>query len=236
MAQPPTSFLFVVNELSVNDEPYRGGRAPRSDAMGHWLPPIHSAGFGTQRPGYMFRWSDGTITDISHTGYQWYNGEGWYTNYANVSTLLAHYETTSLFWCNDFTQFLMLESDATREDMETADPPHNQWFPLTFLNMGRVSRVAAAMSDQYLAGNSAWWIQRLGLEAYRSLERDTIVAASGLGGRLATVFALVAFSCRDAAELRAILTSHGDWRRRLGSHNAHGSMLSIGCTLFYINC
>jgi hypothetical protein len=236
-AQTPTSFLFVVNELSVNDEPYHGGRAPRSDIAGHWLPPIHSAGFGAQRPGCMFRWSNGIITDISHTGYQWYNNEGWYTNYTNISTLLIRYETTSLFWCNDFTQFLMLESDTTTEDIERADPLYNKWLPLTFLNIGRVSRVAAAMSDQYLAGNNAWWIPRLGLEAYRSLERDKIVPASGLGGRLATVFALVAFSCRDIAELYTILTSHEGWCKRLRNYNTlHGSMLSIRYILFYTTC
>jgi len=117
----------------------------------------------------------------------------------------------------------MLESDATREDIETAEPPHNRWYPLTFLNMGRVSRVAVALGDNYLAGNSAWWIERLGLEAYRSLDRNTPLAVNGLGGRIATIFALVAFSCGDAAELYAILTSHEGWRRRLRNYNAvHG--------------
>ncbi|PQE24184.1 hypothetical protein CJF31_00002416 [Rutstroemia sp. NJR-2017a BVV2] len=217
MARTPTSFLLVVNELSVNENPYDGGIPPRTNEHGYWLPPIHSAGFGQQIPGRLFRWSQGNITDLYNTGYQWYNGGWWHTSNDRVTTLLTHYETTSLFWCNDFTQFLMLETDATTQDIETAEHPHNRWYPLTFHNTGRVSRVAAA-GDQYLAGNRAWWIDRLGLEAYRSLERHTPVAVSGLGGRIATIFALVAFSCRDADELYTILTSH-DWCRGLRNHH-----------------
>jgi hypothetical protein len=224
-AQTPTSFLFVINELPINDDPSRGGIQPRSDPMGYWLPPIYSAGFGPQRPGRMYRWSDGTITDVYHRGYQWYNGGGWQNNYG-VSTPLTYYETTSLFWCNDFTQFLMLEDDVTTKDMEPVEPPYNYWYPLTFHNTGKVSRIGAPMDDQYLIGNKAWWIERLGLKAYRSLERNIPLVVYGLGGRIATIFALVAFSCRNATELRTILTSHEGWCKKLRNYNTlHGSML-----------
>jgi len=112
----------------------------------------------------------------------------------------------------------MLESDATTQDMETAAPPDNRWYPLSFHNVNGVSRVMVALDDQYLAGNRAWWIERLGLESYRSLERTRPVEANGLGGRIATILGLVAFSCRDANDLYTILTSR-DWCRRLRVHN-----------------
>ncbi|KAM3084278.1 hypothetical protein ACMFMG_001616 [Clarireedia jacksonii] len=223
MAQIPTSFLFVVNELPVNNNAYDGGIEPRANEYGYWLPPIYSAGFAPQIPGRMYRWSNGNINDVSLNGYQWHNGQGWYTSYQHISTPLTPYATTSLFWCNDWTQFLMLESDATAEDIETAEPPNHRWYPLSFLNVGRVSRVATAMEDQHLAGNHAWWIERLGLESYRSIQRANRLSVDGLGGRIATIFALVAFSCPNATDLHTILTSHEGWRRGLRNYNAaHG--------------
>lgn len=237
MAEHPTSFLFVVNELSINDDRDHGGLAPRLNENGHWSPPIYRAGFGPQSPGCMFRWSNGNITEVYHNGYQWHNGVGWHTRSDGVSTALTPYETTSLFWCNDWTQFLMLENDATVEDMDTAESPHNRWYPLTFLNAGRLSRVAAALDDPRLAGNHAWWIEKLGLRSYRSRERTKRLPVDGLGGRIATIFALIAFSCPNATELHSILTSREGWRSRLRIYNAeNGSMSFTIWVLFYINC
>ncbi|PQE33740.1 N-acetyl-gamma-glutamyl-phosphate reductase protein [Rutstroemia sp. NJR-2017a WRK4] len=218
MTQTPTSFLFVVNELPVNDNPDWGGIPPRVNENGHWIPPMYRAGFGAQIPGHLFRWRQGNITHVYNGDYQWYNGDWWHNSHDRGHNLLTHYRTTSLFWCNDFTQFLMLESDATTQDMETAAPPDNRWYPLTFHNVNGVSRVVVALDDQYLAGNRAWWIARLGLESYRSLERTRPVEVNGLGGRIATILGLVAFSCRDANDLYTILTSR-DWCRGLRDHN-----------------
>ena len=208
------SFLFVVNELPVNEDMF-----PRADENGRWLPPMSRAGFSPQIPGTMFRWREGSITSASANGYQWYNGNGWVQG--NIPLTL--YRTTSMFWCNEWTQFLTTDGDVSTRDMGSSPIPQNRWYPLTFDHDGTLSRVGEAFEDQYLAGTGARWMGQLGLSSH---DPHDAPQSTGLAGNLATVIGLVAFSCR-AANLDAVLLNdrawrHYDWR---GHNREHGREL-----------
>ncbi|KAI9647471.1 hypothetical protein NHQ30_003856 [Ciborinia camelliae] len=216
-----TSFLFNVNELHVNEDPDNGGIAPRANDNGRWVPPICRAGFLAQTPGRMFRWTDGYITDAGYE-YQWLGGNGW--TYPN-NQILQHYRSTTLFWCNEFTQFQMMEVDATTIDIATSEFPNNRWYPLTFRHDGTLSRVSVSLEEQYLAGRDGVWVGQLGLQAYRHRRNRP---TSGLAGNLATIVALVAFSCTDGSALYNVLIDNIAWRRQWRPHGAeHGSKLSV---------
>ncbi|ESZ98584.1 hypothetical protein SBOR_1034 [Sclerotinia borealis F-4128] len=216
-----TSFLFNVNELPINDDPDNGGVAPRANVNGRWIPPIYRAGFLAQIPGRMFRWADGYITDAGYE-YRWFGGDGWNSD----NQMLQHYRSTTLFWCNEFTQFQMMEVDASTLDVATSDFPNNRWYPLTFLYDGALSRVSAALEEQYLAGRDGAWVGQLGLQSYRHRRNRP---TNGLAGNLGTIVALVAFSCHDDRSLYNVLINHMAWRRQWRPHTAeHGRLHERG--------
>lgn len=214
---PSTSFLFSINELPINDDPNQGGRVPRVNENGRWVPPIYSNGFWPQVPGHMFRWKDGVITWAE--GYQWYNGGGW----GPGSIPLTPYRTTSMFWCNEWTQFLTANGDVTTRDIATALFPDNRWYPLSFDHNDALSRVDSAFEHQHLAGTGDNWIGPLGLRSYSNNNRHA-PQSTGLAGNLSTVIGLIAFSCR-ADELVAVLLNDRAWRRNewRGHGREHGS-------------
>ncbi|THV50001.1 hypothetical protein BGAL_0169g00120 [Botrytis galanthina] len=214
--QHHTSFLFNANELYVNEDPESGGRPPRVNENGRWVPPVYRDGFLPQTPGRMFRWNNGHI-EYAGSNYQWINGQG--LTYPNNETL-QHYSSTTLFWCNEFTQFQMMEADATTIDIATSDFPYNRWYPLTFRYEGTLSRVSASVEEQYLAGRDGAWIAQLGLQAYRNRRNRR---TEGLAGNLATIVALVAFSCTDDDTLYNVLINNRAWRGQLRVYDAeHG--------------
>ncbi|KAB8303736.1 hypothetical protein EYC80_005119 [Monilinia laxa] len=217
-----TSFLFNVNELHVNDDANNGGVAPRTNENGRWMPPIYRAGFLPQTPGRMFRWADGYIIDAGYD-YQWFGGEG--LTYSN-NQRLQHYRSTTLFWCNEFTQWQMIEEDATTIDIATSDFPNNRWYPLAFRQDGTLSRVSASLEEQYLAGKDGAWIGQLGLQTYRHRRNRP---TTGLAGNLATIVALVAFSCNDDRALYNALINDIAWQRQWRTHAAeHGRIHERG--------
>lgn len=215
-----TSFLFNVNELHVNEDPENGGRPPRVNENGRWVPPIYRDGFLPQTPGRMFRWTNGYV-EYAGTDYGWLNGQGF--AYLN-DEMLQHYGSTTLFWCNEFTQFQMMEADATTIDIATSDFPYNRWYPLTFRYERTLSRVSSSVEEQYLAGRDGTWIAQLGLQTYRHRSNHP---TEGLAGNLATIVALVAFSCTDEDTLYDVLVNNLAWRGQLRIYDAeHGSKLS----------
>jgi len=210
----PTSFLFCVNELVINDEPTSGGVPPRVNANGRWLPPLESRGYYPPRPGVVFRWTEGEITVAD--GYQWYNGGCWSPNgYATP------HRATTIFYCNRFTQMLTANGDASLRNFETSNHPDNRWWPLTFLHDRALSRVTESGDEQDLAGTGGAWIHQLGLENNRNEDRRAPVS-TGLAGNLATIIGLIALSCQEG-QLQTILQA-GVWDRfRWRGHNLpHG--------------
>jgi len=213
---PSISFLFSVNELPINDEPDQGGLVPRVDDNGRLLPPLYSNGFWPQVPGHMFRWKDGVITRAE--GYQWYNGDGW----APGNIPLTLYRATSMFWCNEWTQFLTADGDVSTRDIATSLFPNNRWYPLTFDHDGALSRVDSAYEHQHFAGTGDNWIGPLGLRSHSNNNRH-VPQSTGLAGNLSTVIGLIAFSCR-ADELVTVLLNDRAWRRNewRGHNREHG--------------
>lgn len=196
---PPTSFLFVVNSLPLNEDVDNGGIPPRTDTNGRWLPPMYRAGFGAKSQGTVFRWSNGVIT--APAGYRWDDGYA----YAPNGGVLNYYRSITMFHCNPFDQFLVAEGDASTRDIETAPWPGDRWFPVNFRHDGGLSRVDFT-AEQFLAGNGAAFIDDLGLISYQSQDPDA-PPSGGLAGNLAILIALVAFSCRST-HLRDILVGH----------------------------
>jgi hypothetical protein len=131
-----------------------------------------------------------------------------------------------MFYCNPWTQHLMAECDPSREDMITADHPNNRWWPFTFRHRGALSDVTYGTEEQYLAGSSARWINHLGLNDYVHQESETPLA-DGLAGNLATVIALIAFSCRRSDWHDILMHDRAWWNYRWRGHNRrHGRELT----------
>jgi hypothetical protein len=191
---PGLSFLFTVNKLTLNEEANDGGVPPRIDTYGRWLPPVYSAGFGPQSPGRIYRWTNDAAVKVAADCH--YHDGQWLSKNAAP---LAVYRKATMFYCNPFDQFLISNGDASTRDMATAPFPDNRWYPLTFINEGTLSRVDVAGEGLYLAvsgsATGSLWVHDLGLLSYAN-QTESSSTSGGLGGNLAIIIALVAFSCR----------------------------------------
>jgi hypothetical protein len=224
MALPPVSFLFIVNELPTNDDPDdRGSISPRR-VHGRWHPPEWAQGFLAQRPGNVYRWTDGNITLASN--YAWdprpvdgyANGAIWATTTTDDIVWPRYYRAATVFYCNNFDKFFTTQGDASTRDIATADPEY-QWQPLTFLHQNNNSHVEYAGDQEHLAVTEASWINQLMPNVYRRDESIEGPNFGGLSGILSIVIALVAFSCR-AQDLDNVLRTQRAWRgRRWVPHN-----------------
>jgi hypothetical protein len=220
---PPRSFLFGINELQVNEDPSRGGVVPRHDEDGRWVPPIYSSGFYQQETGRLYRWHEGTISLASSC--PWIDGAFRVSD--DNSRHLEGYKTSTLFWCNNFTQFKMATCDVTTFNMAGAVAPYNRWLPLTFQNEGTLSRLEAS-ADECLASRGTKWIGELGLASYESDMLPSRVDG-GLAGDLATIVGLVAFSC-EPKRLYDILQGDRAWHNYQwrGHDKSHGRVRQRG--------
>ncbi|CZR55057.1 uncharacterized protein PAC_04943 [Phialocephala subalpina] len=209
--QPPTTFLFANNELSVNDDPSDGGVASRTNENGRWLPPVQKTGFRPKMPGALYRWTDGTITaaDDCH-----FNDGLWLT--PGASTPLTLYEATTMFYANAWTQFVSTPVDASVRDMatESSSSGRGRWWPLTFSHDESLSRIGIIEEEPYLAGSAVPWITDLGLDSY---SHRHVPRAGGLAGSAAMIIALIAFPCRSIDLERILLVDRAwhlnKWRR-----------------------
>lgn len=206
---PPPSFLFTINELPINDEPSEGGEAPRINEHGFWFPPIRSNGFAQQVPSRIYRYEDGRISSANDC--QWFNSQWW----SAAGDELTEYRASTIFWCNNFFQFMVATGDASARHMDESPDPQNRWWPLTFRHEGSLSRVEEIGQESRLAGSGPW-INSLGLSSYRN--RKTC-PAGGLAGNLAIVIGLIAFSC-ESEDLHDVLLRDRAWRgARWHGHN-----------------
>ncbi|KAL2062891.1 hypothetical protein VTL71DRAFT_5963 [Oculimacula yallundae] len=184
---PPPSFLFQVNQLPINQN-----YPIRSDPFGHSLPPMNRNRYDTQVAGHLYRWtSNGKIARA--TGLDYYNN----AIRDRSGQPLTTYSTRTVFWCNNWIQYLVTEGDASARDMEEAEFPDSAWWALSFDhdNDKRVSRVTESAVNPILngvGGEGAKWVSDLGLSAYVPRDGEP---AQGLSGNLATLFGMVAMSC-----------------------------------------
>ncbi|PVH77892.1 hypothetical protein DL98DRAFT_517042 [Cadophora sp. DSE1049] len=222
---PPVSFLFVVNGITLNEDPRDNGVLPRVDDYGRWLPPAYAAGFGPQNRGTVFRWSNGDISIA--TGYRWDDGYGRTPN----GDTLEIYKATTMFWCNPFYHFMVATGDATTRDI--ADTvPEDTWYAINFHHEDTLSRLDY-VGDQYLAGKDRSFIAQLGLGAYQQQDEDA-PKSGGIAGNLAMLIGLVAFSCKRR-DLDQVLVGDRAWHgyrwhghgRSHGRKEARGMVVSV---------
>jgi hypothetical protein len=199
---------------------------PRVNENGRWYPPIRSNGFGQQVPSRIFRWSEnGRISSADDC--QWFNNQWW----SSAGDQLTEYRASTLFWCNNFTQFMVATGDASARHMDESPDPQNRWWPLSFRHEGSLSRVEEVGQEARLAG-SGNWINALGLSSYRNRHTTPI---GGLAGNAAIVIGLIAFSC-EARHLDDILLTDRAWRRGArwhGHHRNEGRTLCIRILFSY---
>lgn len=176
---------------------------PRYDHHGRWEPPVSSNGFDRPVIGQLYRWDEGIISVC----YDCPLREGAYRVSVTSNAPLATYRTNTLFWCNPFTQFMIVPGDASTYNIASATPPNNRWWPLNFEHDGDLSRVAESGQHPYLAGRRLAWIRDLGLESYACHQG---VHHGGLAGNLAAVVGLVAFSC-SSSDLEDVLVRDQAW-------------------------
>jgi len=237
------SFIFIINELPTNDNPdVPGGLHPRLDEHHRWLPPNVAVGFQAQKPGRAYRWTGGVVQEA--TEYRWY--EGWIegpppangTLVTQDNNMLACYKTATVFFCNQFNNFMTTPGDASARNIVDADPEES-WHPLTFLHEtcedGYISQVEHGGDQQYLAAPGGSLVNQLLPQAYDyphipetydyqqgdgDQGYECPPNSKGLAGNLAILIALVAFSCRNSRDLRGALTADHAWHnRRWDPHN-----------------
>ncbi|KAH7323996.1 hypothetical protein BKA65DRAFT_481778 [Rhexocercosporidium sp. MPI-PUGE-AT-0058] len=213
---PYTSFLFVVNGVTLNEDTQDGGIPPRTDHFGRWLPPAFAAGFGAQTPGTVFRWSNGDISTAA--GYAWDEGYGRTPN----GDTLEIYKATTMFWCNPFYHFMVASGDATTRNLDSS-VPEDTWYAINFHHDEDLSRVDY-VANQDLVGNGRDFIADLGLNVYRNTDQDA-PRSGGLAGNLAILIGLVAFSCKRR-DLNEVLVRDRAWR----GYRWHGHNHSNGRT------
>ena len=211
----PTSFIFTVNELHINDDTQQGGIIPEAQ-YGRWIPPLYSAGFSRSIGGRVYRWMEGAISNIN-------------TDYINASNSYARHTTSSVFYCDQMLPFHVGVCDPTRHNMAELEQPYHRWYPLSFHNNPGISRVDIAGTDYYLPGAGTTWVTPLGLDNYCYANNLGTPTPQGLAGNLGILIALIAFSC-EPEHLDQVLTYHRAWDNyRWTDHPyQHGSKHAIG--------
>jgi hypothetical protein len=214
LAPDLTSFLFVVNELPINDDPAEGGVAARTNQTGRWVPPVYSNGFYPPAQGQLYRWRHGTISAASEC--HWY-GKVWVSREMRP---LSAYKSVTMFWCNPFVQFMTAMGDVTMYDIVTSVYPRNRWWPLTFRHDGAISRVDMGR-EPLLATEDSAWANSFGLASHANYNAEKEIGKAGLAGDLAIIIALIAFTCA-ADDLEDVLLKDQAWRHyEWRGHNRH---------------
>lgn len=210
----------MVNSLPVNEDPNNEGVPPRADPNGYWVPPIYGTGYSAQVAGQLYRWSNGEVS-AAGSNYQLYEGNWW----GPGPVQLTYYRSATTFYCNPWSQFSTFDGDPSIfENIEVAPFPRNRWYPLAFHHEEGLSRVDFVGEGQSLAAPSrgAGWVNQLGLLSYEGQDPEA-PGLQGLGGNLALLIALVAFSCRSG-DLNTVLLGDRAWRHYnwRGHHRPHG--------------
>lgn len=195
MNTSPTSFLFVANELHLNEDPDDGGTTPRFCDLGRWRPPILTKGYGRQEPGqFIYRWANnGEISIVSAC--EGYDARG----------TLVEYGATTMFYCDNHTGFLLNSFDTSTQNLEVAEAHNSHWRVPRFHHERPLSRLDCHVGEPELAGAASRWVFDLGLQNFLRPESYADNTPHALAGNLSAIVALVAFSCRPG-DLHAVLT------------------------------
>jgi hypothetical protein len=197
------TFLFVVHEFQLNEEPGEGGVAPQADQYGNPLPPGHKRGYYPERPGRVFRYRNGEIERA--LGYEWIreapgeSGHVFWQSQTGQRTQMRVYGEFSVFNCWRLLPCLWTNTDVSVTSMSlTAE---NRWWALNFEHEeveeveGAVTRISATGRYRCVAGRSPDWMPYLIPDTFRTVNSDA-PASGGLGGPLGVILGLMALSRR----------------------------------------
>lgn len=115
------------------------------------------------------------------------------------------------------------------EGLEQNDPPQDEWQQLNFIaedDVPGLSRIVDS-GELHLFGTGARWIKELGMSLYDEKHHYRLPKAAGLVGNLATLIAIIAFSCEEE-DLGKVLLKDKAWHKGKwkGHRREHGRELS----------
>jgi hypothetical protein len=198
----PISFIFVIDELKVAQCCVRYLQ-PRSrlantykDGKSFQTKIGHLSLKGTRRP--IYRWENGRISHAA--GY----------TYSNGSSPIEEYRAATMFYNRGF---VVAEGNASAREMRKKPYPLDRWFDLLFRHDGDVSRVDLKGDKSYLAWQaSQQLVDSLGLDYHQNKNQNKQGrAGAGLGGNLAILLGLIAFSCRSGWLDSVLTNSTSGW-------------------------
>ncbi|PHH78253.1 hypothetical protein CDD82_3149 [Ophiocordyceps australis] len=206
------SFLFVVNELEFYKEP---GADIFRDVWHNELPPRSCTGYSGERAGKVLRYRDGEVMEASD--YVWYRGGLGVPGrcYSNLEEAPG-YSHAAVFACNPHLPLVVI-----RDDPLMLDDAKSSMHALHFFHPRHLPGLSQATTSspddvlprggapvKYVAGRSPSWMPGLVPSVYANpwLEPPP---SCGLGGELAIIIGLMAFSKSGPDVEDVFLGTHG---------------------------
>jgi hypothetical protein len=187
----PLSFLFVVNEFTINEDVDQGGWPPEGDRYGNTIPPHFTRGYGKESVGKVWRYYDGQIELAP--GYWWYRPEphqdGGICPVGGTEPMAEH-GIYSVFNCWRLLPCIWTDVDVSVVSMANTD--QTMFHALHFQHDKQVTRILHGRY-RWAAGRGADWIPDLIPKQYGPVEEDAPPSA-GLGGYFGVIIALMALA------------------------------------------
>ncbi|KAL7823739.1 hypothetical protein V8C26DRAFT_1799 [Trichoderma gracile] len=239
LSHDPSSFLFVINELIVNDD----DRLHVGDVWYNREPPAEPRGFEREITGTVMRYHNGQVTEAR--GYRWLRGEfeatrnAWppgnlYRYDLNDSPMLTDdmnfqcaevYKQLAVFSCNPLLPIAVLVGDPLSAISLARVPllfhhPEHQPGVSHAVHPDSLAREGGVMC-KFVAGASPSWMPSLVPKTYRNPYEPG--PSRGLSGELPIILGLMAFSeARSEGEdvARRIFLEENRWRNGEWRHAA----------------
>ncbi|KAK4185903.1 hypothetical protein QBC35DRAFT_516632 [Podospora australis] len=221
------SFLFVVNEFSVNYEPPVQGMPALTDQWANPMPPTDAGAYGDEQVGHVFRYRSGVITPA--VGYQWYrpalNDEGCIVRVdqaGNITGYPVFHNAQSIFTCSSHLPVIVGEGDASlgqsfmrrlcRCDAISENTPGFAWCILHFTENELLPGVSLVTANGHgrpnVVGSAPSWVPFLVPGVYQNTRATT--ESAGLAGRVAILIGLMALHSRPGRA--SDVFNNGKWQ------------------------
>lgn len=220
--------MFVVNEVTLNEERATGGVPPRVDQWGNYLPPVAWEGYGAERTGQIFHYANGAI-NVANPEFLWYRSAAGHAGSVGYWDLeiddqgqeqqvfvpIPVHSTRTVFDCGPFLPSLVTPVDGSAED-------DTLWHALHFRHdENRVSRANPyAQGAKFVAGRNASWIPSI-VPSHYTYPYGSAHHSRGLGGDFGVLIGLMALSQARGQINRAF--GNGGWQ----NHRWSGTRTAI---------